>query len=190
MATILLDCDGVLADFTGHIHAVISRAYPDVMTPDRWTSWDFMRDHYTADQRALASARLREPDFWETILPIVGARAAVERLVQAGHAIHVVTSPWRSCREWATVRTEWIGRHFDLDHRHVHVSADKSLFTGRVFVDDKPEHVAEWRAAHTAEEMLGVHGLLFDQPYNRQVQLPRVPGWTGGAVDMILGLAA
>lgn len=187
MARILLDCDGVLADFAGHVHAVVSKAYPDALPPDRWTCWNFLRDHYTPEQRDLAGARLKSPEFWRDIPVVPGAQRAVQEFQRAGHDVHVVTSPWRGCREWADVRTEWVVRNMDVPITRVHVSADKSIYLGRVFIDDKPDHVSAWRAAcEEYRHIHDVHGLLFDRPYNKHAVLPRVHGWTDQTVECLL----
>lgn len=159
MIRILLDCDGVLADFVAGVNRVLVGAGHDAIVP---TTFRFF-DGHPAKETILAA--LRTPEFWYDLEPIPGAVDAVTRMAEGDNEILVVTASWESCTGWENARRGWLMRHFGIEQDRVLVvpGKRKHLVRGDVFVDDKQETVLAWEA-HT------VHGraYLFDQPYNRE----------------------
>jgi 5'(3')-deoxyribonucleotidase len=49
---------------------------------------------------------------------------------------------------WMTERTEWLGDYFGWTKAEVVFTSAKYLVIGDAFLDDKPEHVANWTAHH------------------------------------------
>ena len=158
---ILLDVDGVVADFTGHLLKLAApRLHPIDITD--WNFFQFLTDNEARCARML----LDTSKFWETQPLIPGAEAGVAEFRAAGHDVVFVTSPWPSCKEWGYVRREWLKRHFG-DAAPVIVTGAKEYIEGGIFIDDRPETVRAWRTAHGAT---GV-ALLFDAPYNYEARL-------------------
>lgn len=161
MKTILIDVDGVVADFTGDL----LRAVDSDLTPDDITSWDIF--DLLGDGAERARDICRQDDFWRGLSVLPGAYEAVEKL-QRDNEIFWVTSPWWSCRTWEHARREWLRRHFGTKPNNVITTSAKHMVCGDVFIDDKPQHVERWAARHP-----GV-AWLYDQPYNRDVSLRRM----------------
>jgi 5'(3')-deoxyribonucleotidase len=157
---LLLDCDGVVADFAGYLLRSVGSdlGFADI------TDWDIKR-FLTADQWITAQTVLERPGWWEAQPIIACATEGVAALRAAGIDIHWVTSPWHSCREWEATRRDWLHRNFSAAAHDVTFTYRKDLVRGDVFVDDRAEHVAAWRERN---EMDGGGALLFDAPYNRQ----------------------
>ena len=155
---ILVDCDGVLADFTNHLLTSIGSE----LTQADITGWDFFR-FLSKGQARSARSRLKQPDFWETQPVLVGAQAAVAEFRESGHHVVCVTSPWPDCKQWGYVRHEWLKRHFDFAPDAIVIASAKHLIEGDALIDDKATTVDAWRAVHG-----GRYALLFDAPYNQE----------------------
>lgn len=159
---VLLDCDGVISDFTGHVLETafeitgFLRWREDVTT---WSIWE----HLGANREELKriKAEVSQPGWCSSIPPFPGAKDFVEALA-AEHELYFVTSPWNSVA-WCYERGEWLRNQFGsvLGGRVIHTS-HKHLVKGDLIIDDKPKNVREWVRSNP----LGM-GLLFDQPSNR-----------------------
>lgn len=171
--TILLDCDGPLADFTGAYLSAFCDETGRVATEELVDRWDIHECEffvYAADQigldasalRRLVDAHVVRPGFCSSIKPRPEAQHAVFRLHEIAD-VYVVTSPWHSSVTWMHERLHWCVRHFGIAPGHVIQAGRKHLIRGDIFVDDKPSHVAEWQAAWPLSA-----ALLFDLPHNRQ----------------------
>lgn len=194
MGTILLDVDGVCADFTGMVRTFCAGAGYEMPTP---TEWDFLKalptDHHATDAggfkvnvRQHVDVFLQKAVAWEKMRAIDGAIHAVEAFRRDSHRVVFVTSPWESCREWANVRRVWLRNHFKADAVDVVVCKDKSLVRGDVFVDDKPENVGAWGQVNA------YRAFIWDAPYNQGwAVIPRLTGgWTQDNVNRVLEAAA
>lgn len=181
MGVILLDVDGVCADFVGMVRRLVEAeggTLPEV------TTWNFIRELPTPVRRPVET-KLETATTWDFMDPIPGAAEAVDAFLEAEHRVVFVTSPWSSCREWAHARTAWLRRHMGVYAKDVIITQDKSLVRGDVFIDDKPENAAAWWSPGIAS------GLLWDAPYNQgHPMLPRlVGGWTQENIQRVLDLA-
>lgn len=159
--TILIDVDGVLANFSGH---VIRTAGVD-MTIDDVTQWDLFS--LMGDAGVEAKKRLKDPDWWLGIAPMPGAQDAIDRLRHDGRELIAVTSPWISCKGWGWARREWLKACFGIRHNEVIITSAKHLVRGSMIIDDKPETVRKWSAYNPT-----LPALLFDAPYNRNDDWP------------------
>ena len=165
---ILIDQDGVLADFergfyaawqaSGHTHPVLPLAQRRSF---------YVRDDYPAALRAEVEAIYTAPGFYRDLPLIDGAVEALTALLEQGHDVRICTSPLNQYRNCVPEKYEWVERHLGAEFvTRMIVSKDKTIVRGDVLVDDNPRVTgacqASWRH------------VLFDQPYNRQVQAPRM----------------
>ena len=159
----LIDVDGVVADFIGHVLDVLR----STKKPEDITDWHFLT-FLSPEEQAKAHELLDTREFWETLPLKEGARDGISHLRDfLGFDITWITSPWPGCAEWADARKAWIKRHFGNDP--VIIASDKEKYDGDLFIDDKPANVEKWRNSH-----LGKQAFLFDTPQNKSVLLPRV----------------
>lgn len=156
MKTVLLDCDGVMADFVGHLRNLLAQRGHVI---GEVVEYDFLRG-FGEVVGNIARELLKDPETWRTLPAYDEAIDGVDR-IQHHARVAVVTSPWLSCREWTHARHAWLRREFDIEARDVIVTSAKELVRGDGFVDDRPETVEAWRLAH------GAHGFVMDRPYNR-----------------------
>lgn len=163
MATILLDCDGVLADFVGHMIKALRAVGHDVA--DDVTAYDFLRQFGEKTGNS-ARAILGGRDFWRTLPPYDEAQWGVEAMREHGHTIVVATSPWISCVGWAETRRTWLDKHFDVDHGDVLVGMRKEMIRAGAFVDDRAEVVQKWDAENHRHNNDGI-ALLMDRGWTK-----------------------
>jgi len=138
----ILDVDGVLADFIGHLLSVLGSP----LEPSDLTRWDFWDD--LGDQKQAALDLSKDPVFWLTLPQVKGAAEGIKAIRAKGYDITFVTSPWLPCKEWHAARLEWLRKNFDIDADDVLVGAKKHMVMADVFTDDRIENVRSWQQAH------------------------------------------
>jgi len=168
---VLLDADGVLADFLGQSLDVLAEISGQKWHIDQFKTWDIFE---TVPSRY-------EKVFFETInqlgwcrsLPVYPeAVAGVTRLREIAE-IYIVTSPMNHIPTWMFERERWVEEHFGIHHKKVVHTSAKYLCTADVLIDDRPANIQAWEREHP--EGLG---LLWDQPYNRGEEVGlRVQSW-------------
>lgn len=170
---ILLDCDGVLADFIGPVLALVADATDRIHTREDVDRFDFAAAlNLTPAEKRAVTAPISDRDGWWSRLPVFpGARAGVDRLREIAD-VYIVTSPWNSCRTWHHEREGWLRHHFDLPASRLVVTSAKHVCAGDVLVDDRTETLVQWRAANPAGR-----AVQWTTPHNRN------DGWDGFATS-------
>lgn len=160
---ILLDQDGVLADFE---HAFIDawRArYPDVPPVEFEDRKSFyLRQDYPPELRAQAEAIYTAPGFIRNLPPVPGSLEAVKELLALGLDVRICTSPLSQFENCVAEKYLWVERHLGREATNrLILTKDKTLIYGDLLIDDKPliEGAVNPRWKH----------ILFDAPYNRHV---------------------
>lgn len=165
---VLLDVDGVLADF-------ISAIREQLCLPENWAprQWALEAD---ALIRALPPGRLSDvlsrPGLAAGLRPYPDAREAVEMLRSAQHDVWFCTSPMRSSPTWCYERANWLVKHFGEEQGgKVIFTTAKHLVRGDVLIDDHPGNVALFRES-------GRDAYLIGRPWNGgSVTLKEAVGW-------------
>lgn len=160
---ILLDQDGVLADFEHAFIAAWRARHPDlepVAYEDR-RSFHILED-YPPDLRGLAEAIYTEPGFIRNLPPVPGAIEAYRELLALGMDVRICTSPLRQFENCVAEKFLWVERHLGrAATERLVMTRDKTLVRGDLLIDDRP-HIEgavppSWRH------------ILYDAPYNRHV---------------------
>lgn len=163
MKRVLLDCDGVLADFIGGVLPIVNRLCNREHRHEHVTAFDFCTslglspDESATVKRAIGATQRFAADL--AVLP--GAREGVARLRELAD-VYIVTSPWNSNATWTSDREWWLKKHFDIPHRNVIHTSAKHVCVGDVFVDDKTEALERWQDEH--EQGLAIRWIT---PHNR-----------------------
>jgi len=167
MRRVLLDVDGVSADFVGATLDSLLRLGGPVMTAEDIVTWDIFGSVPRSYEDAL-TAEWHKPGWCAGIPLYEGARDAVLELREVAEVVFVTTA-MNDAPHWLWEREQWLRRNLNAGGRDLVFTAAKHLIVGDVFVDDKASNVAEWHRHHP-------HGtaVLWDQPYNRQETLPGV----------------
>jgi 5'(3')-deoxyribonucleotidase len=167
---VLLDCDGVAADFVGEVVRIVKYATGQDYAITKWLKLTDIP--CSSQQRAEIAYQIGIMGRDLQVLP--GAQDGVKALREAGHDVHWVTSRWDSQR-WVTDRCWWLKEHGLVrdPQREITFTAAKWRVHGDIFVDDKPSNVAEWQSTWPRG-----YGLLFAQPWNQDVRVVRkVANW-------------
>ena len=181
-----VDLDGVVADYTLAFRDVVARARgvaPESLPMER--SWDFEEwgfkpgdfDHYhreaVQEHRILAQLPMYE-----------GAADALWRLSDAGVWIRIITH--RVYVNWghASAISDTIGWLDDrqIPYRDICFLGAKPQVEADCYIEDAP---------HNIEALAGTGNMviIFDQPYNRDIEGPRARSWEE-AEEIVIALAA
>lgn len=176
---ILLDCDGVLADFVGAVVNVL-RDYSSLKwSHESFKQWDIFADVVDPKQpylKELLIKRIERKSFCKAIKPFHHAKDAVNLLRNYGD-VKVITAPWKGSKHWMPEREEWLVDHFGFKHREIVFAADKSGYIGDIMVDDRGSNLKEWK------KVMHRHGIdarpfLWDTNQNKDTTgLTRISEW-------------
>ena len=165
---ILVDCDGVLADFVTPVLALANNYSSRTWDASHLTRWDFLQDFVDLEAPSLLAKKVKWriglPRFCANLRPYPGAREGLDRLRAIG-SVKIVTSPWASST-WCGERIEWLAHHFEVPAKDVIFASDKSLIHGGALIDDNPEAIEAWhryQATHSTRPGIGV---VWDHPHH------------------------
>lgn len=160
MKRVLVDVDGVLADFvTSTLEELIEIGGPRMAYEDIKT-WDMFSCIPHAFHEGLLTA-WRRPGFCAGLDLYPGVVEAIDSIRDVAEVVFV-TAPMPDAPHWMWERNWWLKRHFGATERDVVFAVSKHLVVGDVLVDDKTSNVVSWTKHHP--QGLGV---LWTQPYNR-----------------------
>lgn len=169
MKLFLSDVDGVCADFTQYLLTTLnsSLAYQDV------TVWNFLDHLLPKHEQVLKDYILKDPDWWASQPVLPGAAEAIDALRRDGWDVVFVTSPWRRCKSWMEVRTEWCVRNLGAREKDVSIVPRKDIFGADAFVDDSLEQLEAAAKGGRVKELFTMAA-----PYNVKSPYNRM-GWPG-----------
>ena len=170
-----VDLDGVCGDHTAAFRQVVAAELgvdPGTLGPQQ--TWDF------------ADWGLSEDDFWRlhrrgviehrmfrSMPTIEGCAEVLWRLSDAGAWIRLITHRLYASWGHATAvgdTVAWLDQA-GVPYRDLCFLGQKPQVEADVYLDDAPHNVAELRQA-------GNDVIVFDQPYNRDVEGPRARDWS------------
>ena len=169
---ILIDMDGVICDFNQKLLKLAhERLGAPLFTREDCVTF-YTEEIFEPKFREWAAKLSDEPGFFEDLLPVTGAVEALHEMEALGFKVFICTAPKKfynnpSCAE---EKHRWVMKHLGKKWtERIILSRDKTLVHGAVLIDDKPDvtGVASpvWKHVY------------FDQPYNRDVDKPRITGW-------------
>lgn len=177
---IAIDVDETVADLLGEWLRRYNERSGDSLLPEDLTSWSFvnqLRPEWQKDGGKRLYDILWESDMYRHVLPIQGAREAVERLTVAGHHVFFVSS----CSHGTELhKIAWLKRYGFISDAKRFVSAGfKGYVRADALIDDGP---------HNCEAFPGT-SYLVTQGHNR-TYLPIKPctrvSHISQAADLIL----
>lgn len=171
---VLLDCDGVLADFIDVALDIVGVVTGRTYQPEQVTQWDFCAAlGLTSDEAAIVKRSIGAYPNLAAGLNLYPGVVDGVRALQEIAEVYIVTSPWNSNPTWCHDREAWLWKYFKIPSaRVVHTSA-KHLVVGDVLVDDKTSTLIDWQAAHPSK--LAVQ---WSTPHNRS------DGWDGASTSL------
>lgn len=168
--TVLVDMDGVIADWQKQYDTLLSKQFPHIpIIPfDQITSFK-TQNFYADEHRVDISKMMNTPGFYRDLEPISGAVDALHAMEAAGITVFLCTAPYVTHETCASEKMGWVKEH--LGERWLNrtvITSDKTLVRGDVLIDDKPN-------IKGAMKPLWKH-IVFDAPYNRGME-PRIDNW-------------
>ena len=171
---LLLDVDGVLADFTNPVLEFlrtvgIDKSYEDICRWDIFEGNSELEDEF---KESYAS----HPGYCYNLKPLPGAIDFV-RSARKSYDISIVTTPY-DVPYWYNERKDWIVDNFGLSRSCITFTHHKEFLEGDIFVDDKLENVERWSKnwSHRKKTV----PVVFDQPWNRSLvskEIVRTRNW-------------
>lgn len=167
---LLIDLDGVCADFYKRLIYWYNRDFDDDMTADRLKSWVINEDNFPKAPREKMRAYFNVPNFWLNLEPIHGCQESLLRLHQQGHELVVVTATPEESERAFWEKGAWVDKYLPFIGRRNFVSTwRKDLVRGDLLLDDGPHNLSAFPGLTCA----------MDASYNREVESDyRVYSWS------------
>lgn len=160
--TIAVDVDDTVADHMGQWLNEYNLRHGDSVLPEDMLEWDVTKAVRPEVGEKIFS--LLSPDIYDHVLPVPGARTAIEVMRLLGHRVVFVTA---CSANTADAKLEWLIRNrfltkgvFNPDYI---AASDKSLIRADVLLDDRPENV----------NLFPGMAWLISQPYNLNAETTR-----------------
>lgn len=162
---ILVDMDGVLADWETEYVDTHRRLFPDLHVSDVGTRTDFR----TTEDSAV--------DVWADVglfrrmRPYAGIREAFAEIEnELGAEIRICSSPAYKNKSCLRDKTDWLTEHLGEQYaRSAVFTKDKTLVMGDYLIDDNPTITGFYTPVW--------EHVVFDQPYNQHIRAPRMFAW-------------
>ena len=169
--TILIDQDGVLANYQACLHAILREEH----SSGPWLPLDQLLHHdteknYPPEWTDVIDEIVLRKGFYRNLEPIAGGKDALEHLLSLGHEVRICTAPKRDFRNCTLEKLEWIKEY--LGQKWVErtiITRDKTFVHGDILIDDKPNITGACRPSWEQ--------IFYDQPYNRAHNKRRL-NWT------------
>lgn len=163
---ILVDMDGVTADFLGHWCHVFNTRYNRNVQPFDIETWR-MHESIPGTTREQCEDLIWEPGFFLHLKPIPKAIETLTQFHQQGHEIVFLTA----CLAGHEDKLAWLNRYFTFPFKSI-FTTEKYMVQGNVFLDDNHENLKAW-----AEAWPDGVAVCFHAAYNREWQGYRVYDW-------------
>ena len=169
-----VDLDGVCGDYTGALRAVVAgqRGIDPASLPVE-RSWDFREWGLSPTEfERIHREAVLEHRIFRTMPAFPGAAEVLWRLSDAGVWIRIITH--RLYVNWGHATAvadtvDWLDS-VGIPYRDLCFLGAKPQVEADCYVEDAPHNVVALRST-------GSHVIVFDQPYNRQVDGPRACDW-------------
>lgn len=185
LPVVLVDMDGVLADYDSGVLKIISERHPDIIHPGVRKNF-YINDDF-GQHSDLVKLISDEEGFFLSLDLAPGAIEGWQRLIDMGYHPVICSSPKLTNPYCVQEKLEWLRRHFvpifgENVIDEAIITRNKHEFDGIVLIDDRPEVL-------NAEQAAWRH-VVFDMPYNRHINSPRLNGWTDENLNNLLISAA
>lgn len=142
---ILLDCDGVLADFHSSCVTIIEQLTGKQYDLKEMVEWDiFDALGVSAEVRDETYRLMHQPGWCSRINPYPQAFFGYEQLCRLGD-VYVCTSPMMMSATWTSERDEWLLRHFKVRSKKIIHTSAKYICSGDVLIDDRVVNLEKWK---------------------------------------------
>lgn len=178
----LVDMDGVLADFDRRVVDVLGEDCPELVSA-RERSVFHLTEAFPVYEERIRELLHRE-DFFGSLPLFEGALEGWNRIKETGFHPRVCSRPLSANRWCEQAKRAWLTEYFDAEvAREAIIDDDKAAYDGIALIDD--------RAAIDGSATARWQHLVFDAPYNRHTPAatPRLYGWRDERLGALLAEA-
>jgi len=139
---IVLDMDGVLADFFGAALAIMNREYPDIVpwTRENWPKGEDggIEPFYDVSPEEFWGHINGEPNFWYNLPMLPWAKELVRKVKERSERYVIMTSPSLDPQCFSQ-KYLWLRDKLKVSHFSIIVGGQKELLAGRnrLLIDDR-----------------------------------------------------
>jgi 5'-nucleotidase len=182
MKTILVDLDGVVVNYMGHVllrlktQPGVTERYPEILDVnyEDISFWGLGELFPNIEIKQLIDITKTLPEMFLGPEPIEGSLKALE-IIASEFNVFLCSSTFSAKHEADHVyleKIQWVRRYLGSEWvDRVILTRDKTVVSGDILIDDKP------RISGINKNPSWQH-VLFDQPWNREIEdLPRLVGW-------------
>lgn len=168
--TILVDQDGVLADWQEQYNRLLALQHPNIpVIPTEEISVFKAQSLYAPEHQSAISSMMNTPGFYRDLAPIEGAVNALNEMLDMGFNVFLCTAPFISHETCASEKMQWVKEHLGNKWlNRIVITSDKTLVRGDLLIDDKPDITGSMTP-------IWKH-IVFDAPYNRHMET-RIDKW-------------
>ncbi len=166
---ILVDMDGVITDFDGEFLQRWRQRHPDMFyVPLEQRKTFYVRDDYPEELKPLVIEILSESSFFEEMLPVPGAKEALEEMESLGFEVFICSSPLSTYENCVFEKYKWVEKCIGPEWvKKIILTKDKTVVKADYLIDDKPVITG-------AENNPSWEHILYDRTYNRHIDKRRV----------------
>lgn len=157
---VLIDVDGVLADFENGVRDLIEEIN-GVKIKGENLFQDLRNLAGTAWDEKVEEA-IKSEGFAQTLKEYPGSVNCVKEIMENNEVIFV-TAPYPESRHWFYDRYLWLRERFGIDRDDIIFARDKRWVQGKILIDDRVENVLDWSAQQNSV------GILMSRPWNRYI---------------------
>ena len=171
MKVILVDQDGVLADFEGGFLQNWKLKYPDrFYVPFEKRVTVDIEPQYPKEFENDIKEIMCSKGFVRSLLPKQGGLEAVIEMRNNDHEVFICTSPLSKSKYCVQEKYEWVEEHLGSEwKKRIIVTKDKTLIFSDYLIDDRP-------VIKGVRNPLWEH-ILYDSPYNQDMTSKRRLTW-------------
>lgn len=139
---VLIDVDGVCADFVGSVCNYIENRFG--IEIDQEKIYTDVREQANGLWDERCEDFIKQSGFaYEMIDEIPGAVKAIQEIMEE-HPVMFVTSPYSGSATWSHDRYMWLEERFDIGRDDVIFCRDKRFIHGSTLIDDRWENILDW----------------------------------------------
>ena len=160
---ILLDVDGVIADFSSRAIDDINRITGQYHHIEQQNKYDVEEAFGLPSEAARMFRDQVSTMGWCASIPVIDGAVDGVHFLRTLADVYVVTKPYNS-QTWCFERTRWLEYHFGFTSDDIVFTGAKHLIDGDMLVEDHTGNLQEWCKWHPA----GL-GIRFARPWNTNV---------------------
>lgn len=167
---ILVDMDGVTADFERAVIDIYRAKHPDKQyVPFEKRKNFYVKSDYPKELQPLVDEIYLGKGFFRNLQPIPGSIEALHEM-EKYYDVRLCTSPLLGNPYCTNEKLAWVHEHLGREwQKRTIIAPDKTLVRGDILIDDRPQ-------VDGADTPAWEH-IIYDQPYNRHVTGRRRITW-------------